>query len=242
MRATPLIKTMDKALKKELKTDELAEVTENTLEYVSAHKQDFTRYGVIAAAVILAGLLGWWFMRYRADQRATALSEVLSIREATIGPEPKGGAVKNYATDADRDKALDKAIDSVMSQYPGSEEAAVALYYRGVMAAEKDNVADAQKAFTTVASSGTEFAPMAKYSLAGIHSAEGRPAEAEKLLREIIANPSPLVSKEQATLELGRLLKTSNPGEARKLLEPLRTGRGAIARNAVALLSEIEKK
>lgn len=233
---------MDKALKKELKTDELAEVTEHTLEYVSAHKKDFTRYGIIAGGVVLVAVLGWLFMRYQADQRATALSQVFAVREATIGPEPKSGAVKAFATEAERDKALDKAIDNVMSQYPGSAEAAAALYYRGVAAAEKDDVAGAQKAFTTVASSGSEFGALAKYSLAGIHASEGRNAEAEKLLREIIASPSPLVSKEQATLELGRLLKTTNPAEARKLVEPLRTGRGAIARNAVTLLSEIEKK
>jgi hypothetical protein len=83
---------------------------------------------------------------------------------------------------------------------------------------------------------------MAKYSLAGLHASEGRSGDAEKLLRDLIARPSPLVSKDQASLDLARVLKSTNPAEARKLLEPLRGGRGSVARTAVALLAETEQK
>jgi len=57
------------------------------------------------------------------------------------------------------------------------------------------------------------------------------------MLRGLIQNPTILVSKEQATLALARLLAASRPAEARKLLEPLvKEKRQAVSRNAETLL------
>jgi len=233
---------MDKALRKELKTDDLAVATGHALEYVAEHKTDYTRYGIIAAVVLLAIAAGVWYFQNQAENRRLALSEVLAIREGTIGAEPVNGAVKAYATEADKEKAFDEATGRLITQYSGSEEAAIAEYYRGVAKGDKGDLAAARKAFEAVANSSTGFAYMGKYSLAGLHMAEGRPADAAKLLREVVAKPSPLVSKDQATLDLARALKDSDPAEARKLLEPLRGGRGSVARTAVQLLAETEKK
>lgn len=233
---------MDKVLRKELKTDEVAEVRAHTVEYVVGHKKDLTRYGLIAAGVLLVAVIGWWLWQSRVEQRRLALSEVLSIKEATIGAEAAGGAVKFFATEAERDKAFIKGIDNLIAQHGGSDEAAVAEYYRGVTKGDAGDLAGARKSFEDAAASGTEYAPLAKYALAGLHAAEGRTAEAEKLYRDIIARPNPLVSSDQATIDLARMLKSTRPEETRKLVEPLRGARGALARTAITLLSETEKK
>jgi DNA-directed RNA polymerase subunit F len=47
------------------------------------------------------------------------------------------------------------------------------------------------------------------------------------------------VSKEQAQIALAQVLAKANPQEARKLLEPLRSERAAISRNALTLLAEL---
>jgi hypothetical protein len=65
-------------------------------------------------------------------------------------------------------------------------------------------------------------------------------AEAEKLLRSLIAKPSAFVSKEQATIALAELLASRNPAEARKLLEPLRSARPAISQAAIAALGALQ--
>lgn len=233
---------MDKALRKELKTDEVAVATEHTLEYVAGHKKDFTRYGLIAAAVLVVAGLGWWMWVSKTEERRLALSQVLATKEATIGPEATQGAVKAFPTEAERDKALTASIDKLIAQYGGSEEAAVAEYYRGVMKGDKGDLAAARKSFEAVSNTSGDYASLAKYSLAGLHASEGRLAEAEKLYRELIARPTPLVSADQATIDLARLLKNTRPEETRKLVEPLRGARGALARTAVTLLSETEKK
>jgi len=231
---------MDKVLRKELKTDELAVATEHGIEYVTSHKKDFTRYGLIAVGVLVAAGLIWWYLQNAAETRQLALAEVFAIKEATIGPEPINGAVRAFATEAERDKALFAAVDRMAAQYGGSEEAYVAEYYRGVALGDKGDLAGARKSFEAAAANAGQYASLAKQSLAGLHAAEGRTAEAEKLYRELIANPTPLVSKDQATLDLARLIKSTRPEEARKLLDPLKGGRGALARVAIQLLSEAD--
>jgi predicted negative regulator of RcsB-dependent stress response len=99
---------------------------------------------------------------------------------------------------------------------------------------------DAEKHLKIVADSGKDaFASQAKLSLSHVYAATGRQGEAEKLLRSIMDDPTVLVSKEEATITLARLLAKSNPVEARKLLEPLRAERGPVSRAAITLLGEI---
>ena len=75
---------------------------------------------------------------------------------------------------------------------------------------------------------------MAKMALAQVYASENKPADAEKVLRELIGNPTTTVSREQATIVLAQLLAGSKPDEARKLLDPLRTStRNAVSRAAI---------
>ena len=81
---------------------------------------------------------------------------------------------------------------------------------------------------------------VAQLALAQIYESEGKSAEAEKLLRQLIDKPTLFVSKEEATLELAKLLAKSNPAEARKLVEPLSASpRNAVSRAAVSVLGAI---
>ncbi len=62
------------------------------------------------------------------------------------------------------------------------------------------------------------------------------------MLRDVVAHPSVLVSKDQATIALARVIAPKNPQEAQKLLEPLRTVSGATGQAAMNALSEITTK
>ena len=69
------------------------------------------------------------------------------------------------------------------------------------------------------------------------NSGDGRTKEAEAILRNFVSSPTDLVSKEQATIELARLIAKTNPTEARALVEPLsRTDRASVKRYAQAVL------
>ena len=66
--------------------------------------------------------------------------------------------------------------------------------------------------FELAAQTGSrEYASAAKLALAQVHQAMGKNADAEKVLRELIASPSVLVSREQALFTLARVLAVTNP-------------------------------
>jgi hypothetical protein len=82
-----------------------------------------------------------------------------------------------------------------------------------------------------------KYASLAKLQ-AQIYFADGaRPGE--KVLRDLMANPTVFVSSEQATISLARLLAPKKPAEARKLIDPLRTRPGSVGQVALSLLSEL---
>lgn len=230
---------LDRITRKELKADRFAEEVEHTFEFVTGHRKQFIRYGAAAAGVAVLAA-GWYF--YSASQKRARQE---ALREATATYEaPVGGSgnpyLKSFATQAEKDKAVEKAFNDLVRKYSGSDEAHIALYYLAAKAADEGKMAEAEKRFKEVADSASRpYASLARYSLAQIYHAQGKTAEAEALLRDLIANPTALVSKEQATLTLGQMLADSKPAEARKLLEPLRTERGPVSRAALTALSGI---
>jgi predicted negative regulator of RcsB-dependent stress response len=99
----------------------------------------------------------------------------------------------------------------------------------------------ALKTFQSVMDSAPDpYNSVAKSSIAQIYASQGKTDEAEKLLRQLVDKPTMFVSKEQATLDLARLIGQKNPAEARKLLEPLSASkRAAVSRAAVAAMGSI---
>lgn len=231
---------MDRITRKELKTDKFAQEVEHTVEYVGEHRKQVILYGGIALAVIALAAGIYLYRNFQHDARQEALREAILTQQATVGPSPNP-QVKAYPTKADKDKAAEKAFADVASRYDGSEEAAYSLYMMGNIAMDQGRTADAEKRYKSVIDQGAaNYASVAKMSLAEIYASQGKLAEAEPLLRSVIDKPTALVSKEQATIELARILAEKKPDDARKLLEPLRTSdRSVVSRTAINELSQL---
>ncbi len=233
---------MDRITRKGLKEDKfVAEVT-HTVEYVSQHRRQMMMYGAIGVAVVLLIGGGWWYRKNQNATRQRQLVETLRIHEAAVSDSTRDEGIRTYASKGEKDKAVAKAWGDLYKAYPGSEEGSIARYYQASLAADRGDLKEAEKGFRDVMQSGNQYASAAQLSLAQVHSVAGRTGEAEKLLRELIARPTILVSKEQATVALARLLAPTKPDEARKLLEPLRTERSAVSRAAITALSDIPAK
>lgn len=231
--------------KQELKTlehDQFVEGTGRAVEYVATHRsQVFKVVGAGLAAALLL-LAGWWFMQSRAETRKLALEGAQRRYDGVVSatPDPTGRLAFPTA-DAKRQDNI-KAFTDVVNQYDGTEEAAIAHFYLGVMAADQGDLGKAEAEFRKAISDGSsELASIAKLSLSDTLAAAKKTGEAEKVLQELVSKPSTLVSQEQATLALAKLKATSNPAEARKLLEPLRTKSGAVSRAALAQLADLPK-
>ncbi len=227
---------MDRLTRKGLKQDKFAQEVGHTVEFLTEHKKQMVRYGAVAVVVVLVAV-GWWFYSVRQSAaRQAELSKALEVLAANVAQDPQGTSVA-FPTTEDKDKAIAKSLTDLATKYPGTTEGAVGRYLLGSMATDAGKLDEGARAFSEVAKSGNpEYASLANYALAQVRFAQGAPAEAEKLLRALIAKPTLMVSKAQATIALAQVLAASKPQEARNLLEPLKSQPGSVGRDATSAL------
>jgi predicted negative regulator of RcsB-dependent stress response len=225
--------------RKELKTDKFAVEVEQTFTFFEEHRKEIVRYGVIAAVVIVLVLGFLYYQRRQHAARESDLAKAIQIQEAPTGSSPPSNSISFPTPQAKAEAAL-KAFSELQSKYPGAPEGEIAGYYLGSINADQGNLAEAEKRFLEVSQKGdVRYASLAKLSLAQIYFAEGRASQGEQMLRDLMAHPTVFVSKEQATVTLARALLRSNPAEARKLLDPLKTRPGNIGEVVLSLYGEL---
>jgi predicted negative regulator of RcsB-dependent stress response len=230
---------VDRHTRKNLKTDKFAQEVSHTFDFLSDHKTETIRYGSIGLAVILV-LVGIYFYRGHAQSlREQALAQAIRVDDATVGTTVSQANL-HYNSEEEKAKARAKAFGDMAAKYRGTQEGSIAGLTLAADAADAGKLDEAEKRYKDIADSAPKvYAALAKLSLAQVYAAEGKVADGEKVLRDLIAHPTLMVSKEQATVALGRLLVKSNPVEARKILEPLRTERASVSQAAVAALGEL---
>lgn len=236
---------MDRVTRHDLKTDKFVEEVSHLVENVEGHKKQFTTYALVALAVVLIGGGIYFFMQNRKEARQAELSAAVKIYNARVGPaDPNNPLITVFPTEDARQKAIQKTFNEFIAKNNGTEDAGIASYLLGTNAADQGQMADAERYLkAAVDQCGKEYGSLAKLALSSVYSAEGKEAESQKLLRDLIDNPTLLVTKGQATLTLARQLSKTNPAEARKLLEPMRTADGgAASRAAVSMLGELAQR
>ena len=229
---------MARITRKELKTDKFALEVEHTVTFFEEHRQEIARYGVIAAAVVVL-IIGYViYQRGQHAARELALSAAIRVQEAPVGQSGNGGLA--FPTQEAKDQESLRVFSGLASKYSGSTEGEIAQYYLASVKADQGKLAEAEKLYLDVSRNADEkYASLAKLSLAQIYFADSRDAQGEKILRDLIANPTIFVSKEQASITLARFLAQKKPAEARKLLDPLRNQQGPVGQVALSLLGEL---
>lgn len=233
---------MDRQTRHDLKSDKFVQEVAHTVSFLDQHKAAIIRYGsiVLALIVIASGLYYW--SQSRAATRHAELSGAMKTFNAVIS-EKADTRVTSFPTQAARQEAIKKELGAIITKHSGTEEAAVASYLLGVNAADQGELDESVKHLqAAIGKGGASYGALAQLALADVYAAQGKTADAEKLLRQVIGNPSIFASKAQASISLARLLAKSNPDEARKLLEPLRTESGAASRAALTLSGELAGK
>lgn len=234
---------MKRQTRKDLKTDKFALEVKHGFDFLNLHRTEAVRYGSIVLAVVLIGAGIYYYMRYESGVREQALADAMRIDNAQVGNTPPQPGTLHYATQAEKDAARAKALTDLAVKYHGTQEGAIGEFYLASDAAEKGNLAEAEKRFKDlVDSSPKPFASLARLSLANVYDAEGKYDDAVKMLRQAVADPTVSVSKEEAEIQLAIEIGKKNPDEARKMLEPLRTERTAVSRAAVQALGELNPK
>lgn len=207
--------------RKELKQDEVALKVEETAHFFAAHRQNLTRAGIAVAAVVAIGLISWFFISSRHAARQKALADAMEIQNATVGATQTTGA-PNFPSEAAKADAVKKAFTQVMTQNAGSDEGAAAEYFLAGIDVTEGKLAESLKKYDHVAASASQdYAALAKLAKAQVQFSLSNAADARATLKDLIDHPTATVSKDQANLALARGIITSNPDEAKKILEPL---------------------
>lgn len=230
---------MDRLTRKELKTDQFAQEVSHGFEFMTQHTADIKKYGAIVLVVALLGGGVYFYRSRQAAARGEALSQALRIAGAKVGP-PAPPSI-TFPTQEAKDTARAKALGDVAAQYRGTNEGAIAGIYLGVGLADKGDLKSAEKTFQDVVDSAPkDMASVATLSLAQTLDADGKGADAEKLLKNLSEHPTALVSKEQALLELGTIVGKRSKAEAEKILTGLSGGRAAVSQSVVAALGALQ--
>ena len=234
---------MDKLTRKELKSDKFAQEVQHSVEYVSEHRKQMTRWGGLAVAVVLIVIGILWYRNYQHDARQEALHATMLIQNSTVGPTQSEYVVSFPTSDA-RKTAVVKAWRDFAAKYSGTEEGGIAEFFLGTNAADDGNLPEAAKHFkVAIDTCSAPYASEAKLALAQIYSAQGKTNDGVQLIQSVIDHPTVMVSKDSAILALAELVKTSDPQRAKKLLDPLRTStRGAVSKAAITLGSSLSQQ
>jgi predicted negative regulator of RcsB-dependent stress response len=230
---------MDRYTRKKLKSDKFAQEVGHTFEFLTEHRTDMVRYGAVAAVVLVASGAFYFYHRNAVSSRQEALAAAIKVEDAVVNTTPQPPNM-TFATQEEKDKAWNKAFTDVTVKYRGTQEGAIAGLFLGGRLAEQGKIDEATKIFKELVDSAPkEYAALAKISLAQVDAGEGKIDDAKKLMQDVIDHPTPLVSKEQAQIELAQMLERSDPAAARKLLDPLRTGRTAVSRAAISEMGRL---
>ena len=230
---------MDRQLKKVAKTDEFKEGFWHLIGFGSEHVADIKKYGAIAlGALVLAGGI-YFFVQHQADVREQALADAMKVDDATVANNPQPAAM-HFDTEEQKQKALDKAYADLATKYHGSQEGAIAALNLAQQAVDKGDMSGAEKQLKDfIDSAPAAYASQAALTLADVYRVQKKYPEAEKLLSNLVKNPTVTVSKEEAQLMLAKVKGKTDPAAATKMLEELRTGRAAISKAAQTALGEL---
>ena len=228
--------------RKELKQDNVALKVEQTTHFLVTHRPLVMKAGGAVLAVLVIGLGSWFFISSRRDAREQALAAALTAESAPVGTVPPNGG-PSYPNEEVKAQAVQKAFNAIISEDAGSDEAYAAEYYLGGLDIAAAKTEDGLKKYDHVISgAGPDYASLAKLAKAQTLFSLNRGAEAQTLLKDLMASPTSMVSKEQATMVLAQGIAATQPDEARKLLVPLASAKTDISQAAVTAMAELPAK
>ncbi len=232
----------DRLDRRELRTDDFAVALENNVQFVASHRTQFIRYGAISLAVVAIAAGIYFYRSYQHDVRQEKLGEAIEIQETGVQAGVTPGPLA-FPTDQAKRDAANKAFTEVATNYSGSTEGWTAEYYLACIAADAGKLDEARKRYQQVSDNGNkQFGSLAKLALSDMDFQEGKGPEGEKLLKDLMANPTVFVSKDQSTIELARYYAGHNRApEARALLQPMVSTQNASSQAAVQILGDLSK-
>jgi hypothetical protein len=122
----------------------------------------------------------------------------------------------------------------------GSEEGYAAEYYLAGLNGANGKTDEALKQYDHVAANaGADYASLAKLAKAELLFSINKPSDAEAILKDLMAHPTAMVSKDQAAMTLAEGIAPTQPEEARKLLAPIASAHSDVSQAAVTAMADL---
>jgi predicted negative regulator of RcsB-dependent stress response len=225
-----------------LKQDNVALRVEETFDFFTTHRQQTIRIGGGILALVLIVAAAIYYRNYEQGVREQMLADAIALQAAPVGaPPPNGGP--SFPNETAKKDAVAKAYAKIIAEHGGSSEAYIAEYTLAATDLDAARFDAARGKYQDVADhANANYASLAKLALAQLYAAQNKTTEAQSLLKDLIGHPTDLVSKNQATFELAKVLAPSQPEEARKLLQPLARAAGDVSQAAATALGELPQK
>jgi predicted negative regulator of RcsB-dependent stress response len=228
-------------LKEQLRHDQFSDAVSSVVVYAQSNREKVTRWAIVLGIVLILGGGAFWYASYRNSERRQDLQNAFAILEAPVGTPGQLG--KSFPTQDAKTAASMKALQDVVAKDGGTRQGLIAQYYLGTLKAGKQDTKGAEADLQNVANSDSDCTPLAKIALAQLYAGDNRMHDAQALLRDIINKPTDLVSKAQAQILLAHLDESTNPKEAKQLLDSLRADRDpAVSRAVSQIQSQINNK
>jgi hypothetical protein len=212
--------------RKELKKDQIREGFVHGAEAVASHQQQIWMYGIVALIVILA-VFGWRFYTQSQTARASAaLADAMVVYQARIRApnEPAAPGEITYVDQKNKFTDAAKKFTDVADHFSHTRPGQVARYYAALSLEQIDRNDEAEKDFKAVESGSDEgLAALARFQIAQIYDKTGKAADAVKLYQQLADKPNLFVPKAVVLLALADHYTSSDPAQAAKLYNQVKS-------------------
>jgi hypothetical protein len=212
--------------RKELKTNELRETLTHGAEAVAAHKR-MTAIIAGAAVIVALGFFGWRYYSQRQTAEASGeFAAAMRVFDARIraANEPAGPNEVTYVDEKNKLTDAAQQFSGVAAKYARTRPGRTARYYAALSLAQLDRNDEAERELKAVESSGDEILQsLARFQLAQLYEKTNRADQAMQLYRQLADQPSAFVPKAVVLLKMASFQSKSNPQEAAKLYNQVKT-------------------
>ena len=212
--------------KRQLKEDRFKASAAEAVHWTEEHRRTLI-IGVIAlVAVIAAGVGGWAYIQHQNDKASLEVGQALRTLGAPIvapgTPVPAGS--ESFNSIKDRAAAARKKFLAIADHYSHTAAAKYSRYMAATAAIDAGDNAAAESELKDLAGARDKnSASLAKFALASLYRNTGRNSDAVQIYKELAEKPTDTVPKGTAQLELAGMYETTQPAEAAKLYESIKT-------------------
>jgi predicted negative regulator of RcsB-dependent stress response len=212
--------------RKELKKDEFRDSLVHGAEAVSSHRGGFGLAVTIALVVALA-ILGWrYYTQHQTARASFALDDAMKIFTARIraATDPAQPGEITYIDDKAKFSDAARKFADVAGKFGRTRPGQQAHFYDAICHQRLGQYDQAAQELSTLAASGdADMQALANFQLASVDIESGKIAQAIPIYQQLMAKPTVLVPKPLVMLSLADAYSHSNPAEATKLLNQIKS-------------------